>query len=40
MSIVASQSSLLSVEEFARLPVNGMRRELVRGLIVEKPMPD
>jgi Uma2 family endonuclease len=31
---------LLSAGEFVRLPQNGMRRELVRGHIVERPMPD
>lgn len=38
-STAVSQPLLLSAAEFVRLPRNGSRRELVRGQIVEKPMP-
>lgn len=40
MSTAVSQPISLSGQEFVRLPSNGKRRELVRGLIVQKPMPD
>jgi Uma2 family endonuclease len=36
----AIQPALLSAEEFARLPEDGVPRELVRGRIVEGPMPN
>ena len=37
---VLTLPALLSAEEFARLPENGVARELVRGQIVDVPMPN